>query len=192
MWTFPLTPEAVVDLDLKRRDIVAAWRPDVYMFDPAVIPTTGPLTYTVTIEGRSFSTTQDVGATLESIATALEVVLIAEQTIVRVFRTDETIMIYGALGQQLTVAFNANLELIQNLPPLSDGLPPGQLHVMIAKPFYGAVDGQPEARATYRVRRTIEGPVNVEGHPTLLSTTPFIDISNADVHTIIAREEDIP
>lgn len=191
MWQFPANNQDVLNLNLKRRDIVAAWRPNVHLFEPALIPTTVPLVYSVTIEGRTFQTTQQVGASLTDIAEALELVLRQEQTIVKVFRSDESLLFYGKLGQTLTVVFNVNLLSVMTLDAISVG-EPGFMHVITARRHFTVERMERCEAEILRVRRAISGPVNVEGHPALISTTPFLDLPSADVATVIAREEFIP
>jgi len=194
MWQFPTTEAQVLALNLQRRDIVSTWRPDVYLFEPNVVPTTVPLVYSVTIEGRTFSTTQSPGASLTDIATALYGVLVVEQSIVAVFIDGATLLIYGALGQVLTVTLTTTLTLLQRLPAIAEGPSPGKLHILYARSWWtkDTETGEPVPRQTYRVRREIVGPVNVAGHPALVSTTPFLDVTSAEIRTIIARAEDIP
>ncbi len=191
MWQFPADNQDVLDLNLKRRDIVAAWRPNVYLVEPTLIPTTVPLVYAITINGRTFTTTQNVGASLIDIATALELVLIQEQTIVKVFRANESLLFYGKLGETLTVSLTATMTLMMSLDALRQG-EPGFMHVVSARRHFTIERGVRCEAEILRVRRAISGLVNVDGHPSLISTTPFLDLPSADVATVIAREEFIP
>lgn len=191
MWQFPADNADVLALNLKQRDIVSLWRPNVYLLEPALVPTGPDLTYTVTIEGRAFSTTQSVGASLIDVATALELVLNQQQTIVKVFRSDENLLFYGGMGQTLTVTLNANLTLMMTLEALREG-EPGFMHVLTARRHTTIERGVRCPVEILRVRRAISGLVNVQNHPALISTTPFIDISSNQVATVVAREEYIP